>query len=103
MKVHRACVNFLVERMFDSIQEVGENATPNVYQYEQNSDLDRYLIDNDIVKYNVQHNGLPNYYDPERVTYFALVRVLHQHPVNHSQIIAWSAKERGEQETWRIV
>lgn len=71
-------VNFLVERMFDSIQEVGENAAPNVYQYEQNSDLDRYLIDNDIVKYNVQHNGLPNYYDPERVTYFALVRVLHQ-------------------------
>lgn len=94
----QAFVGYLIERMFDSIQESGENVEPSLYQYGQNTELDEYLIKHSVVTYNQQYDGTPNYHDPESITYFALVRALHlkgeREPRDSvAQAEAWRARD----------
>lgn len=87
----------VVTRMFDKIQEHGENQSPNIYQYAVNPELDKYLIEHDIVEFD-ENNGVPIYSSPKEISYFKLVRILHtrgaQLPVDSKERdLAWRARD----------
>lgn len=95
----QAFVSFLIESMFDSIQEGTERGNPKLYQYQQNIELDKYIIDNEIIEFEKDSRGQPLYHRPlEQITYFALVRKLHklgesQIEGSKKQVTAWRARD----------
>lgn len=87
----------VVTRMFDKIQEHGENQSPNIYQYAVNPELDKYLIEHDIVEFD-ENNGVPIYSSPKEISYFKLVRILHTRGVrlpidSKERDLAWRARD----------
>lgn len=97
-KSTQAFCNVIVSNLFERIQERGEYNNPNLYQFGHNSELDSYLIENDIVEFQKNSNGEPIYNSPEDISYFALVRNLHalgeQSPPNSEERArAWRARD----------
>lgn len=92
-------VSFLIESLFDSVQEGTEKGNPTKYQYQQNKELDEYIINNEVIEFEIDDKGRKNFYRPvEEITYFALVRKLHvlgeKFPDgNKKRVEAWRARD----------
>lgn len=94
----RAFASLLIENLFDSIQEGIENATPNRYLYGSNTELDKYVVENNIVEFEVSPLGEITYHRAVPVSYFALVRKLHKlgeglKPDSEARARAWRARD----------
>lgn len=89
----------LIVSLFDSVQEYSDEGTPNKYAYGDNTELDDYIIEHELVNFEVNSDsGNPVYHRPEDITYFALVRRMHligeSHPDgSKKRVQAWRSRD----------